>query len=167
MHGWVRGLSCKPNIYVSWSTSELKVRLAYRETGLSPPVKYFYWPQYFFCGSFVLFMSCVCHAFMSVHCCLVVTWREMADLLALVCDVYCDFVTSPILYLWTGVVLNCIDSWSLLSSYLYYYYKYWYLSLVVSTLPWDTVLISINTLISIKVQLLSWAPVPRCQYTIL
>ena len=43
--------------------------------------------QYFFCGSFVLFMSCVCHALASVHCCLVVTWRERADLLALVCDV--------------------------------------------------------------------------------
>ena len=28
---------------------------------------------YFFCGSFVLFMSCVYHAFVSVHCCLVVT----------------------------------------------------------------------------------------------
>ena len=26
-----------------------------------------------FCGSFVLFMSFVCHAFASVHCCLVVT----------------------------------------------------------------------------------------------
>ena len=24
----VRGLSCKPNIYMSWSTSELRVRLA-------------------------------------------------------------------------------------------------------------------------------------------
>ena len=42
----------------------------------------------------MLFMSCVCHAFMSVHCCLVVT-QERADLLALVCDVYCDFVTFP------------------------------------------------------------------------
>ena len=39
----------------------------------------------------MLFMSCVCHAFASVHCCLVV----IADLLALVCDVYCDFVTFP------------------------------------------------------------------------
>ena len=28
MHWSVRGLSCKPNIYVSWSTSELRVRLA-------------------------------------------------------------------------------------------------------------------------------------------
>ena len=42
---------------------------------------------YFFCGSFVLFMSCVCQPFMSVHCCLVVTCWERADLLALVCDV--------------------------------------------------------------------------------
>ena len=29
---------------MSWSTSELRVRLARRETSLSPPVKYFYWP---------------------------------------------------------------------------------------------------------------------------
>ena len=42
----------------------------------------------------MLFMSCVCHAFVSAHCCLVVT-QERADLLALVCDVYCDFVTFP------------------------------------------------------------------------
>ena len=41
----------------------------------------------------MLFMSCGCHAFASVHCCLVVTCWERADLLALVCDVYCDFVT--------------------------------------------------------------------------
>ena len=47
----------------------------------------------FYCGSFVSLMSRVCHAFASVHCCLVVIWRERADLLALVCDVYCDFVT--------------------------------------------------------------------------
>ena len=40
-------------------------------------------------------MSCVCHAFASVHCCLVVTRRERVDLLALVCDTYCDFVTFP------------------------------------------------------------------------
>ena len=36
----------------------------------------------------MLFMPCV--AFASVHCCLV-----GAALLALVCDVYCDFVTFP------------------------------------------------------------------------
>ena len=42
---------------------------------------------YSFCGSFVIFMSCVCHAFASVHRCLVVTCWERADLLALACDV--------------------------------------------------------------------------------
>ena len=40
-------------------------------------------------------MSCDCYAFASVHCCLVVTCWERADLLALVCDVYCGFVTFP------------------------------------------------------------------------
>ena len=40
-------------------------------------------------------MSCVCHAFASVHCYLVVTCWERADLLALICDVHCDFVTFP------------------------------------------------------------------------
>ena len=43
----------------------------------------------------MLFMFCVCYAFSSVHCCLVVTCWEKADLLALVCDLYCDFVSFP------------------------------------------------------------------------
>ena len=34
-------LPFKPSIYVSCSTSELRVGLEHRETGLSPPVKYF------------------------------------------------------------------------------------------------------------------------------
>ena len=51
--------------------------------------------RYIFCGSFVLFMSCDCHAFVSVHCFLVVTCRDRADLLALVCDVYCGYVSFP------------------------------------------------------------------------
>ena len=42
-----------------------------------------------------MFLSCVPHAFASVHCCLVVTYRERADLLAFVGGVYCIFVTSP------------------------------------------------------------------------
>ena len=37
----------------------------------------------------MFFVSCVSHAFESVHCCLVVTCWEMA----LVGDVYCVFVT--------------------------------------------------------------------------
>ena len=43
----------------------------------------------------MLFMSCVCHAFAFVHWCLVVICRDRADVLALVCDVNCDFVTFP------------------------------------------------------------------------
>ena len=39
--------------------------------------------------------SSVGHAFASVHCCLVVTCWERADLLTLVCDVNCVFVTFP------------------------------------------------------------------------
>ena len=40
-------------------------------------------------------MSCVTHAFASVYCCLVVTYLERADLLALLGDAYCICVTFP------------------------------------------------------------------------
>ena len=43
----------------------------------------------------MFFVSCVSHAFASVHCCLVATCCERADLLSLVADVYCIFVTFP------------------------------------------------------------------------
>ena len=42
---------------------------------------------------FIVF--CVSHAFASIHCSLVVTCWERADLLALVGDVYCIFVSFP------------------------------------------------------------------------
>ena len=42
--------------------------------------------QFFFCGSFMFFLYCVCYAFVRV-CCLVVTYWERADLLAFVCGV--------------------------------------------------------------------------------
>ena len=41
----------------------------------------------------MLFMPCVFNAFASVHCYLVATCWERADLFALVFDVYCVFVT--------------------------------------------------------------------------
>ena len=50
----------------------------------------------FFCGSFLLFMFRVCHAFLSVHCSLVVIGWERADLLAPLCVMFsCVFVTFP------------------------------------------------------------------------
>ena len=58
-----------------------------------------------------VFVSCVLHVFVSVHCCHVVTCWERADLLALVGDVYCIFVILiPLWYPGSGVVLDCIVS---------------------------------------------------------
>ena len=41
-------------------------------------------------------VSCVSQAFASVHCCLVVTYWERADQLALVSDVYCILLLSHV-----------------------------------------------------------------------
>ena len=54
--------------------------------------------RYFFCGSF-MFLFCIVFAMSlctSVYMCFVVTCWERADLLALVCGVYCEFVTFPL-----------------------------------------------------------------------
>ena len=58
----------------------------------------------------MLLMSCVCHAFASVHCCLAVTWWERADLLAHVCDVELCFCHFPVWYPGSGVVHDFTDS---------------------------------------------------------
>ena len=58
----------------------------------------------------MLYMSCVCHAFASVHCCSVVTCYEMADLLDLVYGVKLCFCHFPMWYPGLGVVLDCIFS---------------------------------------------------------
>ena len=59
----------------------------------------------------MLFMSCV--PFASVHCFLVVTCFERADLLALVCGVRLCYCYFPIWYPVSGVVLEFINSSSL------------------------------------------------------
>ena len=58
----------------------------------------------------MLFIFSVCHAFASVHYCLVVTCWERTDLLALVCDVYLWFYRFLLLYPRSCVVLDCIVS---------------------------------------------------------
>ena len=60
-----------------------------------------------FCLSCFAMPLCAC-----VYMCFVVTCCERADLLALVCGVYCEFVTFPLVS-WVRCVLNCIDSLSL------------------------------------------------------
>ena len=75
----------------------------------------------------MLSMSCVCQAFVSIHCCLVVTCWERADLLALVCDVKLCFVTFPcgiLRQVWHLVVsiadLCCLSYFFNYQSFLYF-----------------------------------------------
>ena len=109
-----RGLSCKPNIYLSWSASELKVRLALWNR-FKPSSKIFYWPfqsgtsfvdilmlLFFFCLVFAMPFSCA-----SVYMCLVVTCWERAELLALVCRVLlwvCHFPIGILCQVWYLIV---------------------------------------------------------------
>ena len=58
----------------------------------------------FFWGSFELFMSCICHTFASVHCCLVVTCWERAHLFAFVCEVKLCFYHFNLRYPVSGAV---------------------------------------------------------------
>ena len=103
-------LSCKPNIYVSWCTSELRVKLA-PSNRFKSSSKIFYWP---FQGgtSFVDLLCFFCLAFVmplcaSVYMCLVVTCWERADLLVLVCGVLlwvCHFPIGILGQVWYLIV---------------------------------------------------------------
>ena len=83
------GLSCQPNVYVSWSTSELRVRLApWNRFKRSSNI--FYWP---FQGG-ISFVEHLCYVWLVfiMLCYLLVTCWERADLLAilaLVCVFTC------------------------------------------------------------------------------
>ena len=84
---------------MSWSTSELRVRLAPLDR-FKPSSKLLYWPFQggtsfvdLLCFCSVLCLLCLCA---SVYMCFVVTCWERADLLALVCGVFCEFVTFPL-----------------------------------------------------------------------
>ena len=101
-------------IFLFWSTSELRVRLA-PWIRFKPSSKIFLLTvpsRHFFCGSFVLFMSWVCYAFASVHCCfLVICWKRLTSWLSFVfCCVFCHF---SMWYPGSGVVHDCVESWSL------------------------------------------------------
>ena len=94
----------------------------------------------------MFFVPCVSHAFASVHCCLVVTCWERADLLASVGDVYCISVTFPcgilgqVWYLIVSLPDLCILS----------YFKYITSPLTVTLLNWlwTVFCISVITLMS-------------------
>ena len=112
----MRCLSCKPNIYVSWSKSELRVGLSPLNQ-FKPSSKIFYWP-FQGCSSFVDLLCFLCLVFSmplwaSVYMCLVVTCWERADLLAIVCGVQlwvCQFpigILGQVLYLIVSITDLC------------------------------------------------------------
>ena len=70
------------------------------------------------------FVSCVCHAFASIHCCLVVTCWKRADRLALVGDVNYIFVSFPCGIL--GQVWCLIVSFPDLCLLSYFDYQSWF-----------------------------------------
>ena len=94
---------------MSRSKSELRVRLARHETGLSPPVKYFTdrSKAVLLLLIFYVFLSCGCYAFLrACLLCLVVTCWERTDRL------WCITVSLSLSHWYpgSGVVLDCIDS---------------------------------------------------------
>ena len=82
-----------------------------RETGLGPPVKYFYWPfqdgASFVDSLYVFFLSYVCYSFVGV----------------------CLFVSLSLShwYLGSGVVLDCIDYWSLHPYLFWIHHRGWHI----------------------------------------
>ena len=102
---------------MSWSTSELRVKLVHRYIVLSPPVKYFtdrskavflLWIFYGF------FLSCVCYAIVCV-CLYVPCGHLLGKGWPLGSRLWC-LAVSLLLSHWypgSGMILDCIDSWSL------------------------------------------------------
>ena len=90
---------------MSWSTAELRVWLAHHETGLSPQVKIFLLtiPRWcFFCGSFILFLSCICYVFVCL--CLLMPCGHLLGKgwplgSRLWCLIECEVVTFPLVSL--------------------------------------------------------------------
>ena len=104
IHGQVRDLSCKPNIYVSWPTSELRVRLVLWNL-LKPSSNFLTDPS-----KAVL----ICYLYLSLpycHVCFLQLWDW--PLGSLVCYVFYCFYHFHIRCAGSCVVLDCIDSWSL------------------------------------------------------
>ena len=101
---------------MSWSTSELRVRLAPLNR-FKPSSKIFYWP---FQGgtSFVdlLFfvLSCVCYVFVCI-CLYVLCGHLLGKDWPLGSRLWCLTVSLSLSHWYpgSGVVLDCIDSWSL------------------------------------------------------
>ena len=102
---------------MSWSTSELRVRLARHKTALSPPVKYFTdrSKAVFLLWIFYVFvLSCVCYVFVRV-CLYVLCGHLLGKGWPLGSRLWCLTVSLSLSHWYpgSGVVLDRIDSWSL------------------------------------------------------
>ena len=96
------GLSCGPGVCVSWGWGW------HHGAGLG-----FWWNIFTDCSRAVLLLwiicvICVCRAFASDHCCLVVACLEGAGLLAL--GFWLCFCRFPMWCPGLGVVLDCVGS---------------------------------------------------------
>ena len=99
MHWKIRGLSCKPNIYVSWSTSQLRVRLAPLNR-FKPSSKIFYW--LFQGGTSFVDLLCFSALCLHSHCArlfICALWslagKGLTSWLSFVVS-NCEFVTFPL-----------------------------------------------------------------------
>ena len=116
MHWYVRGLSCKPNIYVSWSTSELRVRLMLLKR-LKPSRKIFYWP--FQDGTSFVDLLCFCSVLCLLCLCarlfICALWSPAGKGLTSLLSFVMSAVSLSLSHWYpgSGMVLDCIDSWSL------------------------------------------------------
>ena len=114
---------------VSWSTSELRAMLA-PWNWFKPSSKIFLQTvprRYFFCGSFILFLLCVCYAFVRV-CLLMPSGHLLGKSWPLGSRLWCLIVSLLLShwYLGSGVVLDCIDSTSLPSLLLLKHFRRWH-----------------------------------------
>ena len=74
IHRYVWDLSCEPNSYLSWSTSEIRVRFSSSNMFKLSVILLTAPNQRFICGSLLLFAFHGCRAVFSVPCSHVVTW---------------------------------------------------------------------------------------------
>ena len=136
MHWQVRRFSCKPNIYMSWSTSEWRLRLAHRKTSLSPPV------IYFTDRSKAVLLLCIFYGFFSVLCllwlraCLFICalWspagKGQTSWLSFVVS-NCMFVTFPLVsWVRCGTWLSPLLTLNTPVSFIYSKKRHWYSSIL-------------------------------------
>ena len=96
MHQSVRNLSCKPNIYMSLSVSDIRVWLVPSNV-FNPSNNFLTDRSMVVLFLWIIFVICVsCFTVLSILCSIAVTYWERADLLALLYVMFsCVYVTFP------------------------------------------------------------------------